>query len=208
MLDAWPRAQVSVTPGSEWLADHAWNAYSQFGEDGILQAIFDRVGVKNRWCFECGASCGVFMSNTRRLIEAGWQGVLVESDPKSFSRLSQRNNCQSVLWNVQLQPTGENSADALLSKSNAPTDLDLFCIDIDGADYHIWNCLTQYLPRVVVIEVATDGDPHFDDPDYIPAIGEAGQAGIGAISKLAAAKGYGVPIVTYSNAICLRYDLI
>ena len=71
-----------------WLEDRASrtdiNVYSQFGEDGILAAIFEKLGTCNKWVLECGASDGVFFSNSRKLIEEGWNGVLVEADRRSL----------------------------------------------------------------------------------------------------------------------------
>jgi hypothetical protein len=41
----------------------------------------------------------------------------------------------------------------LLSTTKVPKELDLLVIDIDGNDYHIWNCVLEHFsPRVVVIE--------------------------------------------------------
>ena len=71
-----------------WLEDRAYNVYSQFGEDGILAAIFEKLGTRNKWVLECGASDGVFFSNSRKLIEEGWFGVLVEADPAQFEKLT------------------------------------------------------------------------------------------------------------------------
>src|SRR5262247_1143084 len=146
------------------------NVYSQFGEDGIIEAVFSKIGVENKWCFECGATDGVFFSNTRRLVEQGWQAVLVEADPKHFDRL--RKLCdpdgaavmsvlfdaegfryitpQFALWHCKATTEGETSISSILKASYAPADIDLLIIDVDGQDYHLWNQLLDYQPRVVL----------------------------------------------------------
>jgi hypothetical protein len=41
---------------------------------------------------------------------------------------------------------------SILEKYNIPKDLDLLSIDIDGNDYHIREALSNYKPRVIVME--------------------------------------------------------
>ncbi len=198
------------------------NVYSQFGEDGIIEAIFEKIGVANKWCFECGATDGVFMSNTRRLVEQGWQAVLVEADEKHFSRLLKLcdpdsgavrsklphyegfryTSPQFALWCCKATTEGETSISAILKASYAPNDLDLMIIDVDGQDYHLFNTLLDYQPRVVICEF----DPNAD-PDFIPTIGGQGQAGERAIHHVALARGYQVVCKTWCNLVCVRNDL-
>jgi hypothetical protein len=45
---------------------------------------------------------------------------------------------------------GESSLDSILSRKPIPLNVDFLSIDIDGADYHIWDCLKPYQPKVVV----------------------------------------------------------
>lgn len=198
------------------------NVYSQFGEDGIIERIFEKIGVANKWCFECGATDGVFFSNTRRLVEQGWQAVLVEADEKHFSRLLKLcdpdsgavrskllnyegfryTSPQFALWCCKATHEGETSLDAILKASYAPTDIDLVIIDVDGQDYHLFNTLVAYQPRVILCEY----DPNAD-PDFIPTIGGQGQAGERAIHHVALARGYQVVCKTWCNLVCVRNDL-
>lgn len=56
------------------------NIYSQFGEDGIIQRIFEILPVTDeKWCVELGAWDGIYLSNTHHLIKnKQWNGVLIE----------------------------------------------------------------------------------------------------------------------------------
>lgn len=199
-----------------------FNKYSQFGEDGVIEAIFAKIGVENKWCFECGATDGVFFSNTRRLIEQGWQAVLVEADDKHFDRLlklcdpdgiavkgsylnapgTRFTTPQFALWHCKATPEGATSLAEILRASWAPKDIDLLVIDVDGQDYHLFNSLLDFHPRVVLCEY----DPNAD-PDFIPTIGGDGQAGERAIHHVALARGYQVVCKTWCNLVCVRNDL-
>jgi len=178
------------------------NQYSQFGEDGIIEAIFEAIGIKNKFCFEAGASDGVFFSNTKRFIEQGWEALLMEPDETLFKSLKQRYPDQSTgvyLMNVAL--SGNNSLDWALSMIGAPKDLDLISLDIDGQEYHILNAMVKYQPRVIVAEYAPDADPMF-----IPEVGGPGQAGRLALRFVLEARGYEIVCRTYCNLIAVRKD--
>src|SRR5262245_5726313 len=120
---------------------NSWNHTSQFGEDSIIQAIFERIGTENKWCFECGASDGLFFSNTRKLIEDGWNAIQVEADPTFFEQLFNRYKDNPRVQCVQqfagLKPG--NRLDDILKHAGAPQDIDLLVIDVDGQDYHLWD---------------------------------------------------------------------
>lgn len=200
------------------------NTYSQFGEDGIIEAIFNRIGATSKWCCEVGAADGLFFSNTRRLIEQGWQAVLVEADNEPFERLRKLYDPdgsavvsrlvhaegfhytmpQFALWRCMVRAEGETSVDEILKASYAPTDIDLLSIDIDSQDYYLVNSLQQFYPRVLIVEYDPDADPM-----YIPApgAGDLDQAGRLAMQYAAEARGYDAICRTPCNLICVRRDL-
>lgn len=184
----------------DWIEDFAFNDYSQFGEDGVLQLIFSVIRPSNEWCFECGAADGLFFSNTRRLIEHGWHGVLVEADPRAFARL--RVNNQGFGDRVQLFNCRVDSGhriDGMLQHCGAPLDIDLVSIDVDGQDYYLLNSLLQYRPRVIVVEF-----DHNADDDFVPPLDGSGQAGRRATEKMAAGKFYTTVYRSFSNMILVR----
>ncbi len=78
---------INATAALPWLHGKALNVYTQFGEDGLIDAVFDRIGTTNRECFEVGASDGRWYSNTLRLREDGWGAVLMEKDSQQWRKL-------------------------------------------------------------------------------------------------------------------------
>jgi len=182
-----------------WLEAKARNVFSQFGEDGVIDAIFRTIRPANQWCFECGAADGIFMSNTRRLIRHEWHAILVEADHDNFRRL--HANCQKYP-RAKLVCEKAEALDPLLAKMGAPIDIDLVVIDIDGQDYYMLNSLLHYRPQVVVVEY----DPTCD-PEFIPDLDGEGQAGLEAMRRLAAAKFYTAVFRTWSNLILVKQPL-
>lgn len=181
-----------------WLMDRARNEYSQFGEDGVVDAIFSVIKPANRWCFECGAADGMFFSNTRRLLRKGWDGILVEAEPLVFDRLVQ--NTKGL--NARCVEQRLESLDEILMVCGAPADIDLVTIDVDGQDYYLFNSLIRFRPRVVIIEFSAKAAP-----DFIPERGGEGQAGLEAIRRLARGRMYQDIHQTWCNLILVAKPL-
>jgi hypothetical protein len=192
-----------------WLLQHRKDIYSQTGEDGILDKIFDVIPPASRpWCVEFGAWDGLHLTNTRHLIQSrGFSAVLIEADQRRFRSL-RRNyaDCANVTTlNARVGFTPSDSLDRILESTPVPKEFDLLSVDIDGNDYHAWKAVTQYRPRVVVIEFnPTIPDPvHFVQPADI-AINQG--ASLLALVEMAKEKGYELICVLPFNAFFVRQE--
>lgn len=178
---------------ADWLHGQERNDTSQFGEDGLIQAVFAKCGDTNRWCFEVGAADGLFYSNTKRLRDLGWNAVLIEADGKLAEecRRFESNKVQVIHERI----SGE-ALDAILSRCGCPQNPDLGVIDIDGQDYWTWKALVCR-PRVILVEFMYVNQ-NMTDPGFIPQQGGEGQAGLDAILELGQEKGY----VALAQTVC------
>ncbi len=183
-----------------WLNSRAANVYSQFGEDGVVAAVLEVIRPANRWCFECGAADGLFFSNTRRLVREGWDAVLVEQDAAAFQRLC--DNTRDDREHVHLVCERLDTIDPVLRHAGAPEDIDLVAIDVDGQDYHLFNSMLRYRPRIVIVEY----DPNAP-ADFIPDVGGEGQAGLEAMRRLAAGRFYTEVYRSWCNLVLVRQPL-
>lgn len=140
------------------------NKHSQYGEDGVLEGIFEVLGVKSGWCVEFGAWDGKYLSNTFKLMEEGWSGVFIEGSKRRHLDLLKTYdgmaNAHPVCAYVEFE--GERTLDQILANTPIPKFFDLLSIDIDGNDYHIWDSLQVYVPKVVVIEFNPTIPPHVE----------------------------------------------
>ncbi len=128
---------------------------SEHGEDGVLKKIFEIIGEGSKWCVDLGALNGVHGSNVWHLIkERGWSGVLIEADQTYFEKLEQeyadleRAHCINTFISFE----GAQSLDTIFAQTPLPQVFDLFSLDIDGNEYHLWESLLDYRPRVMVVE--------------------------------------------------------
>ena len=71
---------------SKWLGRYERQTYSQGGEDGVIEEIFNRIGTTNKQFVEFGVSQGL-ENNTAYLLLSGWQGVWLEGSEKFFASI-------------------------------------------------------------------------------------------------------------------------
>src|SRR6202000_665241 len=110
--------------------------------------------------------------------------------------------------------TAEN-IESLFDIANPPKERDLLSIDIDYNDYYVWEAITKYKPRVVVIEYNSifRPDTHFVvqyNPNRVWDKTSHFGASLLALEQLGAEKGYCLVgcVFTGSNAFFVRKDLV
>jgi hypothetical protein len=185
------------------------NVYSQSGEDGVIHAILKSFPILDNWCVEFGAWDGIYLSNTRLLIEeSNYSAILIEPNPSSYRRLV--SNC-GKFPNVtcMMEFVGFDSADSLdtlLSPTKCPKDFDLLSIDIDGNDIHVWRAITHYRPKLVCIEFnATIPDGVVFEQPADPKIKWG--CSLDALKILALEKGYILACVHKWNAFFVSEEV-
>jgi hypothetical protein len=191
------------------LQAEAWDTTSQRGEDGVIAAIFDRIGWPSTtgFCVECGAGDGRKNSNSWRLIvQCDWVGVQIEADRARFAALRETYRDYNVRCiNTMVAPGPIGGMDDVLDGEFCPMDPDLMVIDVDGCDWWIWHHLVRYRPRVVMGEF-NPTMPFWQDVKQ-PADPRI-QAGcsLGALVALGRRKGYELAAVTSWNALFVLAD--
>lgn len=193
---------------NRWLLSHAANRHSQNGEDGIIEKILEVLGEPIGWCVEFGAWDGRHLSNTYALIEdKDFSAVLIEGSTERYLELkksfSQNDGITPV--NAFVGFTSDDGLDQILAKTDIPRQFDLLSIDIYGNDFHVWNAVEQYEPRVVVIEF----NPTIPTAvDFVQAADMSVNQGcsILPLAKLASSKGYELICITQCNCIFVRAE--
>ncbi|RHY20304.1 hypothetical protein DYB25_012559 [Aphanomyces astaci] len=132
------------------LYDQEWGVYSQNGEDGVLQLLFQVVPATTKVFVEFGVEDGL-ECNTRYLREVhDWTGLLLDG-----------SHANDTINLHQAWITLDNVVD-LFQAHAIPQRFDLLSVDIDFNDYYILDAiLHQYTPTVVVVET----NSHFRYPD-------------------------------------------
>ena len=201
---------------SKRLNKHECQVFSQNGEDGIIQEIFNRVGHTNKYFIEFGVENGL-ECNSLNLLYKGWTGLWIEGNNSCFKQIT--GMFKDFIENGALKVRNEfitaENIQPLFDEAKSPTEPDLLSIDIDYNDYHVWKAITTYKPRVVVIEYNSifRPDTHFvvkynprrvwDKTGYFGA-------SLLALEQLGNEKGYSLVgcVFSGSNAFFVRKDLI
>jgi hypothetical protein len=198
------------------LARFERQVFSQNGEDGVIQEIFQRIGTQDRFFVEVGVGNGL-ECNSAYLLRRGWRGAWIDGDRQALSDAA--NEFKEVIDGGRLRivpqaVSGRNIA-AVLRQASVPDEFDLLSLDIDRNTYHLWNALGHLKPRVVVIEYNAIIPP--DEQWFVEEVPEAGWNGssyFGASLKAyqTLAEKYGYSLVgcetTGVNAFFVRNDLV
>ncbi len=192
----------NTTKQNTWLKEFSRNVTSQYGEDGIIEKILEVIGENDKWCVEFGSWDGRKCSNTYKLISVKeYSAVLIEGNPKRFKDLVKtfEGNEKVILINAFVGFEKVDGLDSILKTIGIPIDYDLLSIDIDGNDYHVWEAIHDYKPKVVVIEFnpTIPKTVEFIQPRDVHV---TQGSSLLSINKLAKSKGYELVSTTKTNA--------
>lgn len=194
------------------LTRYELRVFSQNGEDGVIEEILGRVGHGTPSFVEFGVERGTEANCVFLADVLGWPGLFMEADPGTFAFLAGKYAHRPEVRTVQAS-VGPGNVDALIRGAGLPEEPAVLSIDVDGIDYWIWRA-TALRPRLVVIEYNAHLPPDaelvqpleppmaWDETDYFGA-------SLGALRRLAAAKGYRLVHTDLAgvNAFFVRADL-
>ncbi len=186
------------------LSDHAFSVFSQHGEDGIIQKIFETIGSTSKRCLEVGGGDGPVGSNIANLWRnLGWKGVLIEADPHRLKTLEPSligYDCTLVKSYIEKDENLGPTIDSIVADLGINEPFDLVSIDLDGNDYYIFESLKMH-PRVVIVEF-NHTIPYYRDiyQEYSDHSWEIG-CSVASLKRLGKEKGYELVSVTLCNAI-------
>jgi hypothetical protein len=195
------------------------SVFSQSGQDGIIDEIMRRIGTTNQLCVEFGVGAGGgFENNSTYLLAKGWTGCWIEADPVAGDRIRRQMDFLIRTGRLRLRlsrVTVENIVE-LFEQLEVPREFDLLSIDIDSFDYWVWRSLSDYRPRVVVIEynsflpASADWIMPYDPESHWDGNSMVFSASLKAFEKLGEAMGYKLVgcDLSGSDAFFVRADLV
>jgi len=195
-----------------------FSVYSQWGEDGIIEWLLQRIPAVPPVFVEFGVE-DYREANTRFLLRnRNWHGLVMDSSRENV-RLLKRD---PIYWRHDLTAVAafitRDNIDELMAKNGITGEIGLLSIDLDGNDYWVWERITCIEPVLVICEynavfgdvhpIAVPYDEHFDRTERHHSNLYYG-AGIRALELLAGRKGYRLlgSNAAGNNAFFLREDL-
>ena len=135
------------------LLKYEHQTFSQNGEDGIINEIFNRLGITKGEFIEIGTGDGS-ENNTRLLLELGWKGTWIDGNPKCLDSIYNNlaHYISSKKLNAQLHFVDSDNINSILKDNNISLDVDLLSLDLDLTTHLVWESLNYITPKVLVIE--------------------------------------------------------
>jgi len=138
--------------GNNKLNRFEFNIFSQNGEDGIIEEIFNRIGTKDKFFVEFGVHGA--RNNTTLLLTKSWEGLWIEGTKAGFDKVKRKFHKEIQSSRLKLDHAFITAAniESLFSRNDVPEKFDFISIDIDGNDFWVWEAIVNYKPRVIQIE--------------------------------------------------------
>jgi hypothetical protein len=176
-----------------------FRVFSQFGEDGIIQYLVQRVPIENKVFVEFGVE-DYSESNTRfLLVHDNWRGLVMDGGDSHLAFLRRTG----LDWRHDIEAkvafVDRDNINGLIASAGIRGDIGLLSVDIDGNDYWVLEAIEVVSPRILVAEYNSNFGPEAAVAvPYDPAF-ERGRAhwsnlywgaSLSALDGLARRKGY------------------
>jgi hypothetical protein len=129
-----------------------FSAFSQWGDDGIIQYLLHFSDVKTKTFIEFGVG-NYLEANTRfLLLNNNWRGLVMDGSRRNVQFIREDN----VSWKYDLTSvaafiTREN-INSLIAGAGFAGHTGILHIDLDGNDYWIWESIECIVPEMVIME--------------------------------------------------------
>ncbi len=129
-----------------------FQVFSQWGEDGIIEYLVNKIGIENKTFIEFGVE-NYLESNTRfLLINRNWSGLVIDGSIENINNIKS----QDIYWKYNLKVVCEfinkKNINSIFLQNNLQNEIGLLSIDIDGNDYWIWDSIDAINPIIVICE--------------------------------------------------------
>lgn len=196
-----------------------FRAFSQWGEDGIIQFLVEKLaGHIDRSFVEFGVQ-NYLESNTLFLMMNGnWRGLVLDGEKQYIDGIRARDFGWKFGLRSRCSFVSPENINQIFQEEGFDSELGLLSIDVDGIDWYLWNALTVVRPGIVVIEynrnfpldrpVTIPYEPRFNRAEKHSSNKYYG-ASLASLNVLAAEKDYTfVGVESHQrNAFFVRSDL-
>ncbi|MFH1442331.1 MAG: hypothetical protein ABIH18_09885 [Candidatus Omnitrophota bacterium] len=134
------------------LKEFEFKAFSQWGEDGIIQYLIRQIEIPNKIFIEFGVEDYTEASTRFLLTNDNWSGLVMDSSKSNIDFIKS----DDIYWRYDLKAVcsfiTKDSINQLIRQNIKEKEAGLLVIDIDGNDYWIWKAIDAVNPRIVVCE--------------------------------------------------------
>ena len=191
--------QRQTLQDSNSLSNAEFRVFSQWGEDGIIQFLINKVSINKKIFVEFGVE-DYQEANTRFLLTNNqWSGLVIDGSESNINNLKK----DPIYWASNIKAidcfiTKEN-INKLLTDNGVSGEIGILSVDIDGNDYWVFNEIDCIEPAIIICEYNSHFGPtaevtipykedFYRDVDHYSKIYYG--TSISALNKVAESKGY------------------
>jgi hypothetical protein len=204
---------VAALPVATPIQAAEFKCFSQFGEDGIIQFLIQKLRIKETIFVEFGVE-DYREANTRFLMANNyWSGLVMDGSARNIQRIKDSDYYDKFNLKALCAWITRDNINDLIRSAGISGPIGLLSIDLDGNDYWVWEAITAVDPVLVVCEYNNLFGP--DRAVSIPYSAshtwdgcQYAGASLKAICLLAEKKGYGFvgSALAGNNAFFVRRD--
>ena len=139
----------------EKIEDIEFKIFSQFGDDGIIQFLIDKLEIDYEYqnFIEFGVE-DYSEANTKFLLfNNNWSGLILDSSNENIENIKKNN----FFWKFDLEAIEcfikKENINSIITNSNIyKKKIGILSIDIDGNDYWVWKEINVIDPLIVIVE--------------------------------------------------------
>ena len=129
-----------------------FRAFSQWGEDGIIQYLIGNTNISRKIFIEFGVQ-NYTESNTRfLLINNNWSGLVIDGGSDCIAYIKN----DPIYWQYNLKAVNSfittDNINQIFLDNGIQGEIGLLSVDIDGNDYWVWQAIDSINPAIVVCE--------------------------------------------------------
>ena len=135
--------------------DIEFTLFSQFGDDGIIQFLIDKLEIdyEHQNFIEFGVEDYSEANTKFLLLNNNWSGLILDSSNENIENIKKKN----FFWKFELEAIKcfimKENINSIITNSNMnKKKIGILSIDIDGNDYWVWKEINVIDPLIVIVE--------------------------------------------------------
>jgi hypothetical protein len=136
----------------ENLSEVEFQVFSQWGDDGIIQYLVNKLDIPHKTFIEFGVESYIEANTRFLLVNNNWTGYVIDGSPENVQKIKK----DIISWSSELHAecsfiTKEN-INELIQKVSFNKEVGILSVDIDGNDYWVWKAIDCINPIIVIAE--------------------------------------------------------
>lgn len=141
-----------IKSNKQGLESYEFKAFSQWGEDGIIQFLTSELEINNKTFIEFGVEDYIEANTRFLLLNDNWSGLIIDGSAENIRKVKE----SELYWKHNLKAVDafieKENIDRILVENGLKGEIGLLSIDIDGNDYWVWQAIKSVMPAIVVVE--------------------------------------------------------